>query len=97
MFLFSFLVFISTSPRSLTSVLSIGQSLQTYHSVFHKLRQHDHGATFPVVNHLPHVPDGGLHWTLSYDVGLAVLVALKKDVVEEFDECPGIVSCLNLV
>ena len=48
----------------------------TYHSILQQVRQHHHNSTLSVVNKLPHVPSGGLHGTLSYDVRLLLLIAL---------------------
>ncbi len=56
-------------------------------SIFHEVREHDHGSNFPVVQYLQHVPDSGFHWTLSYDVGFLVLVALYKEVGEIMVAC----------
>ena len=49
-----------------------------YHSILQQVRQHHHNPTLSVVNKLPHVPSGGLHGTLSYDVRLLLLITLQK-------------------
>ena len=49
-----------------------------YHSILQQVRQHHHNSTLSVVNKLPHVPSGGLHGTLSYDVRLLLLITLQK-------------------
>jgi hypothetical protein len=48
-----------------------------YHFIFCETREHHYSPTLSVVHHLPHVPGSGGRGTLSYDVGILVLVALQ--------------------
>ncbi len=57
-----------------------------YLSIFSEVGEHDHSSTLSVMDHLPHVPGSGLHWALSYDVGLLLLVALHIATEHELIE-----------
>ena len=48
----------------------------TNHSILNEVGEHHHCSTLSVINQLPHVPSGRLHWTLSYDVSLLLLISL---------------------
>ena len=58
-----------------------------YFSILQQVRQHHHNSTLSVVNKLPHVPSGGLHGTLSYDVRLLLLITLQK--ADEYYDLSG--------
>ena len=49
-----------------------------------QVTQHDHCWYFVVHHHLPEISDSVLHWTLSYDEGLLLTIALRNKNVEEF-------------
>ena len=64
-------------PNTLWSQGGSYTEVLLYLSIFYEVREHDHSTTLSVVDHLPHVPSSGLHWALSYDVNLLLLVALR--------------------
>jgi len=56
--------------------------VDTHLPIFHDAGSHDYSRTFIVIYNLPQVPDGGCHWSLSYDVGLLMLVALMIILIQ---------------
>ena len=60
------------------NLCNIGEGGLTHFLLFHQLGQHDDHPTSPVIDHLPEVTTGALHWSLGYDVASLLLVALQR-------------------